>query len=70
MPSFSAYAALTYSPMSPDPGILGRLSVGSSGGSRKPAQEDSNKHTIIVKIAAACLMCLQFVAEISFASGH
>jgi hypothetical protein len=32
----------TYSPMSPDPGILGRLSVDSSGGSRKPAHEQSN----------------------------
>jgi hypothetical protein len=29
--------------MSPDPGILGRLSVDSSGGSRKPAHEQSNK---------------------------
>jgi hypothetical protein len=31
-----------YSPISPDPGILGRLSVDSSGGSRKPAHEQSN----------------------------
>lgn len=33
---------LAYSPMSPDPGILGRLSVDSSGGSRNPAHEQSD----------------------------
>ncbi len=29
--------------MSPEPGILGRLSVGSSGGNLKPAQEQSTR---------------------------
>jgi hypothetical protein len=38
--------------MSPESGILGRLSVGSSGGNRKPAQEQSNRDQIARKIAA------------------
>jgi hypothetical protein len=38
--------------MSPEPGILGRLSVGSSGGSRKPAHEQSNSDETTRKIAA------------------
>jgi hypothetical protein len=46
----------TYMPISPDPGMLGRFSVGSSGGSRKPAQEESNSDDINRRIAADCLM--------------
>jgi hypothetical protein len=46
--------------ISPEPGILGRLSVGSSGGSRKPAQEQSNSDRRTRKIggknAVATLM--------------
>jgi hypothetical protein len=47
--------------ISPEPGILGRLSVGSSGGSRKPAQEQSNTHPIISReIAATFIMWIPF----------
>ena len=42
-----------YSPISPSPGILGRLSVDSSGGSRKPAHEQSKSDETTRKIAAA-----------------
>ena len=42
-----------YSPISPSPGILGRLSVASSGGSRKPAHEQSKSDETTRKIAAA-----------------
>jgi hypothetical protein len=38
--------------MSPDPVILVWLSVGSSGGSAKSAQEQSNRDEITRKIAA------------------
>jgi hypothetical protein len=38
--------------MSPEPGILGRLSVLSSGGGRKAAQEQSNRDQITREIAA------------------
>jgi hypothetical protein len=44
---------LTYSPISPSPGIRGRLSVDSSGGSRKPAHEESKSDETTRKIAAA-----------------
>jgi hypothetical protein len=44
---------LTYSPISPSPGIRGRLSVDSSGGSRKPAHEQSKSDETTRKIAAA-----------------
>jgi hypothetical protein len=44
---------LTYSPISPSPGILGRLSVDSSGGSRKPAHEQSKSDETTRKTAAA-----------------
>jgi hypothetical protein len=46
--------------MSPEPGILGRLSVGSSGGSRKPAQEQSNRDQIAREIAAAFIIWMPF----------
>ena len=42
-----------YSPISPSPGILGRLSVDSSGGSRKPAHEQSKSDETTRKMAAA-----------------
>jgi hypothetical protein len=42
----------TYIPISPDPGILGRLEPGSSGGSTKWAQEQSKRDKIARKIAA------------------
>ena len=38
--------------ISPEPGILGRLSVDSSAGSRKPAHEQSNSDETTRKIAA------------------
>jgi hypothetical protein len=44
--------------MSPEPGILGRLSVGSSGGNRKPAQDESNKDQIVSQIAGAFIIWL------------
>jgi hypothetical protein len=47
-------------PMSPDSGMLGRLSVLSSGGSRKPAQEQSNRDQITREIAALFITLIQF----------
>jgi hypothetical protein len=53
----------TYIPISPDPGILSRLSVDYSGGSRKSAQEQSDRDDINRRIAADCLMWILFGAE-------
>jgi hypothetical protein len=49
---------IRYSPISPSPGILGRLSVDSSGGSRKPAHEQSKSDETTRKIAAAHAVAL------------
>ena len=63
--SGGVFALRNYSPISPDPGILGRLSVGSSGGSRKFAQEQRNRKELSIKIVAASLMWIPFVAQVS-----
>jgi len=54
----------TYSPISPSPGILGRLSVLSSGGNRNPAQEQSIRDDKMRKMAAARLIWKYPMAEI------
>jgi hypothetical protein len=68
----SAPGAATYIPISPDPGILGRLEPGSSGGNRKPAheqsKEDNTTSIIPAKNSFACFMNI-IRCESSFGCG-
>jgi hypothetical protein len=51
--------------MAPEPGILGRLSVGSSGGSRKLVQEESSSDDINTKFFADYLIWILLGADYS-----